>query len=107
MIEFGNRFSKNPDKTFDLQALLQQSLHKNFELLATTMYENEAANLTNIIVAESPKQIERLHAIFDEIDPSLSFHGMTASLRGGFVDNNLKVACYTDHQILNDFIALN
>lgn len=102
-IEFGNRFSKNSDKSFDLQALPQPSFHKNFELLATTMDENEASGLTNIIVAESPKQIERLHAIFDEIDPSLSFHGMIASLRGGFVDNNLKVACYTDHQIFERF----
>jgi len=103
LIEFGNRFSKVPGLSFDINAAPQPSFHKDFELLANTMDENEAEGFTNIIVAESPKQIERLHAIFDEINPSLSFQGMIASLRGGFVDENLKVACYTDHQIFERF----
>ena len=102
-IEFGNRFSNTVAQEFDLQASPQPSFHKNFELLANTLDENAATGLTNIIVAESPKQIDRLHAIFDEIDPTASFHGINASLRGGFVDLNLKLACYTDHQIFERF----
>lgn len=102
-IEFGNRFSDAAGHEFDLQASPQPSFHKNFELLANTLDENVAAGITNIIVAESPKQLDRLHAIFEEIDPTASFRGINASLRGGFVDNNLKVACYTDHQIFERF----
>lgn len=102
-IEFGNRFSNITGHEFDLNASPQPSFHKNFELLANTLDENEAAGIMNIIVAESPKQLDRLHAIFEEIDPTASFRGIHASLRGGFVDLNLKVACYTDHQIFERF----
>jgi len=102
-IEFGNRFSDIKGQEFDLQASPQPSFHKNFELLANTLDENEAAGITNVIVAESPKQLDRLHSIFEEIDPTASFRGIHASLRGGFVDQNLKVACYTDHQIFERF----
>jgi transcription-repair coupling factor (superfamily II helicase) len=102
-IEFGNRFSDIKGQEFDLQASPQPSFHKNFELLANTLDENESAGITNVIVAESPKQLDRLHSIFEEIDPTASFRGIHASLRGGFVDQNLKVACYTDHQIFERF----
>jgi transcription-repair coupling factor (superfamily II helicase) len=102
-IEFGNRFSDIKGHEFTLDTSPQPSFHKNFELLANTLDENEAAGITNFIVAESPKQLDRLHAIFEEIDPTASFRGIHASLRGGFVDLNLKVACYTDHQIFERF----
>ncbi len=102
-VEFGNRFSKTNGPVFELPVSPQPSFHKNFELLANTLDENEAEGITNIIVAESPKQLDRLQEIFEEIDPTATFHGMHASLRGGFVDQNLKVACYTDHQIFERF----
>jgi transcription-repair coupling factor (superfamily II helicase) len=102
-VEFGNRFSKNKGYEFDLKASPQPSFHKNFELLTTTLEENSAAGISNIIVAESPNQLDRLHTIFEEIDPTATFSGIHASLRGGFVDNSLKIACYTDHQIFERF----
>jgi len=102
-IEFGNRFSESKATVFDLDVAPQPSFNKNFELLATTLDENTAAGITNVIVAESPKQLDRLQTIFEEIDPAASFHGMQASLRGGFVDQNLKIACYTDHQLFERF----
>lgn len=102
-IEFGNRFSSSKGPIFNLQAAPQPSFNKNFDLLARTLDENTANGITNIIVAESPKQLDRLHSIFEEIEPTASFHGIHASLRGGFVDQNLKIACYTDHQLFERF----
>ncbi len=102
-IEFGNRFSENEAREFNLQASPQPSFHKNFELLAAALEENATRGITNIIVAESPGQIDRLQAIFAEIDPGLVVHGLHASLRGGFVDHHLNIACYTDHQIFERF----
>lgn len=102
-IEFGNRFSSSKGPIFNLQAAPQPSFNKNFDLLARTLDENTANGITNIIVAESPKQLDRLHSIFEEIEPTATFHGIHASLRGGFVDQNLKIACYTDHQLFERF----
>lgn len=104
IIEFGNRFSRTNATAFELDSAPQPSFHKDFELLASTLDENELSGYTNVIVAETPKQLDRLHAIFEEIDPiAAKFQGMNASIRAGFVDRNLKIACYTDHQIFERF----
>jgi len=103
-IEFGNRFANSGAQQFDLEASPQPSFHKNFELLASTLDENEMAGYLNVIVAETPKQLDRLQSIFEEIDPlAAKFQGVHTSLRGGFIDKNIKVACYTDHQIFERF----
>lgn len=102
-IEFGNRFSSAGGMKFDLEASPQPSFHKNFELLTSQLEENLTNGLLNIIVAETPKQLDRLHSIFEEIDPNSDFRGIHASLRGGFEDHIVKVACYTDHQIFERF----
>ena len=103
-IEFGNRFAVASGKVFDWDSAHQPSFHKNFELLANDLDNNDINGFANIIVAESAKQLDRLHSIFEEIDPIADkFQGINASLRGGFIDRNLKIACYTDHQIFERF----
>ncbi|MEN8248487.1 MAG: transcription-repair coupling factor [Bacteroidota bacterium] len=102
-IEFGNRFTATEGKRFEIESSPQPSFHKNFELLASQLEDNRTKGLTNVIVAETPKQLDRLHSIFEEIDPDADFRGIHASLRGGYVDQIIKVACYTDHQIFERF----
>ena len=53
------------------------------------------------IFSDSEKQLERLTTIFEEIDPSLSFSGITGSLNAGFISPASKIACLTDHQIFD------
>lgn len=104
LVEFGNRFTEGPDQVFEVDTSPQPPFHKNFELLASTLEEQELQGLLNIIVAENPQQLDRLQSIFEEIDPvAAKFSGVQAGLRGGFIDRNTKVACYTDHQIFERF----
>src|SRR5690606_27470859 len=77
--------------------------NKNFELLAQNLEENQEKELTNIFVSESQQQLNKLQTIFAEIDPGLKIHEMNLSLRGGYVDEDLKIACYTDHQLFERF----
>ena len=50
-----------------------------------------------------PGNWDRLTTIFEEVDPGISFHGISASLRAGFIDDFEGIACYTDHQIFDRF----
>ena len=102
-IAFGQRFSKKAAESFSFEAKPQPSFNKNFALLAENLNENQEQFIVNVIAAESGKQIERLANIFDEIDPFVKFQGLNIGLRQGFVDNNLKLACYTDHQLFDRF----
>jgi transcription-repair coupling factor (superfamily II helicase) len=102
-VEFGNRFTAGQAVGFEFASQPQPSFHKDFELLKESLDQNEMQGIANFIVAESPKQIERLQTIFEEIDPQLNFQSLNIGLRGGFIDHQVAIACYTDHQIFERF----
>lgn len=102
-IEFGNKFYFKNAETFEFDSKPQPSFNKNFELLVENVSENQEQGLTTLISSDSQRQLERLTNIFEEIDPNTSFQGFNISLRGGFIDRILKIACYTDHQIFERF----
>lgn len=103
IIEFGNRFYNKTEHVFTFEAEAQPSFNKNFDLLVDNLSFNQSRGFNNVITSESDKQIERLSKIFEELDPYLEFHSMNIGLRAGFVDKNLKIACYTDHQIFERY----
>lgn len=103
VIEFGKRFYHKTKDVFTFDAEPQPSFNKNFDMLVENLSFSQSRGFTNIITAESEKQIERLSKIFEELDPYLEFHNMNAGIRAGFIDKNLRVACYTDHEIFERF----
>ena len=102
-VEFGNRFYLKVNQEFEYQAKPQPSFNKNFDLIAENLSSNQEAGLVNIISSESLTQTERLKNIFEEIDPFIKFQSLPHTLRAGFIDEQLKLACYTDHQIFERF----
>ncbi|MCP1382139.1 transcription-repair coupling factor [Runella salmonicolor] len=119
-IEFGKRFyfkdtnSKSEDESGPsngqrnetkilYSSKPQPSFNKDYKRLIDDLSERQHQGYTNIIAAESPKQLERLERIFEELDPYVRFRPMNVSLREGFIDEQLKIVCYTDHQIFVRF----
>jgi transcription-repair coupling factor (superfamily II helicase) len=81
----------------------QPSFNKNFKLLIENLQEHSSEKIENYIFAENPKQIERFYAIFEDLEANVHFHPVSFSISQGFIDLDLKVACYTDHQIFQRF----
>jgi transcription-repair coupling factor (superfamily II helicase) len=102
-VEFGSQFYFKTDYSYQFKIKPQPSFNKEFKLLADDLQEKQASGYLNIISAESYKQTDRLTTIFDEINETLSFRPMNLALREGFIDENLKICCYTDHQIFDRF----
>ncbi|MBV6644263.1 MAG: transcription-repair coupling factor [Cyclobacteriaceae bacterium] len=102
-IEFGKRYYLKPDYTIEFDVKPQPYFRKNFELLAKDLNELQHKGYRKIIAAESERQLERLRTIFEEVDPTLEYEEVVAGFREGFVDEQAKVACYTDHQIFDRF----
>nr|WKN39124.1 transcription-repair coupling factor [Tunicatimonas sp. TK19036] len=102
-VEFGNRFTFDTDSVFTMKSQPQPSFNKNFELLAANLHENKDRNIANFIASDSEQQIERLRKIFEELDSEIVFQPLYTSLREGFVDATLNIACYTDHQLFDRF----
>lgn len=102
-IEFGSRFHFEAAHTYEFKSSAQPSFNKNFELLANNLLQQQMQGFSNFISAEQPRQVERLHGIFEEIHPELKFQPLEFSLRQGYVDQSLKIVCYTDHQIFERY----
>lgn len=87
----------------------QPSFNKNFSLLIENLGSNTRAGIDNLIFSDNPNQIKRLYAIFNDISASsakvLSFgyDTLPVALHEGFIDKELEIACYTDHQIFERY----
>lgn len=102
-VEFGKKGYFKTESKLPYSSKPQPSFNKDFKRLLDDLSENQSKGYVNIIVAEQPKQLDRLERIFEDLDPFVKFRPMHISLREGFVDDNLKVVCYTDHQIFARF----
>ncbi len=103
IIEFGHRSYFSNTTTFEFRSGPQPSFNKNFELLARNLVDHQRDGYANFIAAEQSRQSDRLHGVFEEIEPDLRFQSLDFALRQGFVDHALKIVCYTDHQIFERF----
>lgn len=91
------------EEVIDFGAKPQPSFNKDFNQLAQTLAQFRNMGYQVLICADSPKQLERLQTIFDEILPGFEFISLYLNLRAGFEDRNNKLICYTDHQIFDRF----
>lgn len=90
-------------QTIEFNAKSQPTFNKNFKLLIENLTENTQNGIENYIFTDNPKQIERFYAIFTDLDAQVQFHPSIKAIHAGFVDHDLKIACYTDHQIFQRF----
>ena len=84
------------------QTNAQPLFHKNFELLEKNFEDYRLKGYQLFILADSHKQIERLKEIL-----KTDFIPVDRTLHEGFVDDELKVCLFTDHQIFDRFHKYN
>ncbi len=83
----------------------QPSFNKNFDLLIRTLRQWQEKGYEIFICSDNPKQLNRLQAIFRDLNAGVKWHPVEIALSAGFVDEDLKIACFTDHQIFQRFHA--
>jgi transcription-repair coupling factor (superfamily II helicase) len=103
VVEFGKRFHFKNAETFQFAAKPQPSFNKEFERMAKNLRENQLRNFTTIIASDTVRQADRLRTIFDELDNNVQFQHLLLALREGFVDEQLELAVYTDHQLFERY----
>ena len=122
VVEYGKNFYSGSINPVRFSMSPQPSFNKNFDLLFADLQQNTANDIKNILLADNPKQAERLKSILEDIqaktpeDIKLSVthdalramhHELQTTinfpLHEGFIDKDLKIACYTDHQIFERY----
>ena len=63
----------------------------------------EKLGFKNLIFSNQPKQIERLLDIFKDIQAEVEFTPINTGIHEGFINEELKLVCYTDHQIFERY----
>jgi transcription-repair coupling factor (superfamily II helicase) len=107
-IEFGIK-STIPSEKINFAQRPQPAFNKNFDLLISNLKENKARGYENYFLTDNVKQSERLITIFNDLlvkehrtYESLIKH-ISINIHEGFVDDDLKIAIYTDHQIFERY----
>ncbi len=81
----------------------QPAFNRQFDLLIRDLKSWEKKGFVVHLFAENPKQLERLQSIFDDLKAEIVFNPVTGSIHEGFIDEDLKIVCYTDHQVFQRY----
>ena len=114
-IEFGHRQSmvNGQWSMISFHITIQPLFHKNFEMLFQAFDNYLHQGYQVYILADSAKQNERLKDIFAQRAENegehaqIRFTPVDKTLHEGFIDDDLKVCFFTDHQIFDRFHKYN
>ena len=107
VVEVGTQAYLNPQQLIQFNTRPQPAFNKNFDLLVENLNKNHEAGFTNYIFCGSEQQAKRFHDIFesDDINQDQQVHYQTVVLPlfQGFINQDTKQVCYTDHQIFERY----
>ncbi len=103
VVNYGSTPYFNDAVSYEFETTPQPSINKNFKLFGKQLIENQQKGYTNFFVTSSMTQVERINNIFSEINPEVELEPIITSIHKGFIDNIIKVCCYTDHEIFERY----
>jgi transcription-repair coupling factor (superfamily II helicase) len=109
IVELGSKAIFNSNKTFEFRILPQPSFNKQFDLLLNNLNDNHFNGIKNYLFCSNEAQAKRFHDIFQTLDEAnhesirKQYDTIKLPLFQGFIDEELQIACYTDHQIFERY----
>ena len=105
VVELSNQAFLSPDgdNTIEFNTKPQPSFNKQFDLLIDNLIQNTSEGYKNYLFCVSEQAAKRFHDIFDDQEREVKFETVVFSLFQGFIDETLKIVCYTDHQIFERY----
>lgn len=102
-IEWSNKSYFKASQTVHFNTSPQPVFQKNFDLITENLKKYISEGYKLYIFSDSVKQTDRIKAIFTDRNDKISFQPVLNTIHEGFVDNDLSLVCYTDHQIFDRF----
>ncbi|MFZ4462938.1 MAG: transcription-repair coupling factor [Bacteroidales bacterium] len=108
-IEFGKSSFLNATFTTEFNCKPQPSFNKNFKLLLDDLKQKSKDRFQIYFLSESSKQLNRITEILHDLQADkneielISFQSVIHSLESGFIDHDLRLCCYTDHQVFERY----
>ena len=106
-ITFGNFIDKKERSSISFNTTPQPAFNKNFDILLKDINTLKSEGYEIFCFSESKKQLERIQSILNDIqhldEDNSNFTPVNHSIQSGFIDRDLKICCYTDHQIFERY----
>lgn len=94
---------QSADVQLEAHTTAQPIFHKNFELLFQAFLDYQERDYDIYVLSDNPSQTDRLESIFHDRQLGIRFTPVDRTLHAGFVDDDLHLCCFTDHQIFDRF----
>ncbi|WP_339835839.1 transcription-repair coupling factor [uncultured Flavobacterium sp.] len=113
IVELNNTALFKTTKEFEFHIQPQPSFNKQFDLLLNNLSENHFNGIKNYLFCSNQNQANRFHDIFEDLDEEnhesvrKQYKTVVLSIYQGFIDEELQIACYTDHQIFERYHKFN
>lgn len=85
----------------------QPEWHKNFDLISQDFQRYLMQGYRLYILSDSPKQLERIEAIFEDRGEHYKLYRVPKAIHAGFIDDDTKICYFTDHQIFDRYHKYN
>ena len=106
-VEIGVKPTGTPDAKLQFDTDVQPIFHKNFDLLSERLKGYLTDGYRLFICSDSQKQTERIKAIFEDRGDDIPFTAVEKTIHEGFVDHEMRMCVFTDHQIFDRFHKYN
>jgi len=106
-IEYGRRPISDNQASLTFNTSPQATFGRNFDYVSQTFQQWQENAYTLYILSDSAKQIERLRTIFEDRGDQIAFIPIQKTLHEGFIDHDLRIACFTDHQLFERYHKYN
>ncbi|HKP31812.1 MAG TPA: transcription-repair coupling factor, partial [Chitinophagaceae bacterium] len=103
VVGFGHRPLPHHQFEIHFQTKEQPAFNRQFDFLIKDLKSWEQKGFSLYLFAENPRQLERLHSIFEDLKAEIHFTPLPVSIHEGFIDEDLKIVCYTDHQVFQRY----
>jgi len=106
-LNFGSREQGVANAVIEFKTGIQPPFHKNFDLISETFHKYSDQGYRIYILSDSDKQHKRLQSIFEDRGDDINFIPVENTLSEGFIDETLKICCFTDHQLFDRYHKYN
>ena len=109
IIELDKKTIFKSEQAFVFHTSPQPSFNEQFDLLLNNLHDNDFNGISNYLFCANENQAKRFKEIFADIDQenhnhtNSKYQSVVFPLYQGFVDEELQIACYTDHQIFERY----
>lgn len=106
VLELNGQHLFKTDNIFDLGMQAQPSFNKQFELLFGSLNDYYSKGYQNYLLCSNASQVARFDDIFSSLyhnKDNKQYKALEAPFSEGFIDHELKICAFTDHQIFERY----